>query len=645
MTTILDRMRMTITKSLEAVANATSVDNVQQKLDYITEQDFSELLEKEYKELVNKEFDNPKGKLNVYKKSRMMTTWYKNILGATYRISDKKLEDLPTDDPFIDHILAEFWKHEPMLAGAVYSMSAKMSTLSWNIVGRKNIVMPFADILDNMLSMSGRSWSDAISGTAQDFYTTNRGAFWYTERDGGNISGKLVEIGVMDSLCCALTGNPRKPVFYSSIATGQDLWLRPGEFQRYVSMPSPREINLGSGICAVFRAYKSARILLGLSMYDWEKLNNLPPEGVASVSGLSMDEFQDALALWRAARESNKSLTFPQVLWLIGSQPNSQVSVDLQSFSQMPESFNRRDVVEQYVNTLALVFGVDAREFWPISSGGLGTASESEIQHMKAKGKGPAEFLTNIERYLNGELPEDGGEFTFDTQDVGEDQLAASIAKGWIDAFMPLYAPGSGTAPSKTPMAPGVDRPEGGASQTNLNAGTGSGTEPLITKDQFLRLLVDRRVLPNWVVNDGKVIRTDIGITEKELANVSHDDNIVIRYKDGVFTYARPQYTLSNPANSISNVELPVARLIAQSSPTNGLAIDSNGSNVQEKQQPQPNIKGKPISDKEALRGPRVTKNTVKSEMELWLESPELAAYVATPDEHEYTQILNSVES
>ena len=588
-----------------------------------------------------KEWLKPDNKLKIYQNSTYLRTFYTNLLRN--KVSDTKavLQDLPPDDPYVDHVLADFWKNEPILAGAVYSMSTKMSALSWTMVGTKRLATQFANILDTAWSMNGQGWGDFLSVTAQDFYTVNRGAYWITPRRGSHLTGNLEELGAIDALCCAMTGNVRKPVFYSSVVTGQDLYLRQGEFARFVSMPSPREELFGNGVCAVHRAYKAARILLGLSRYDWEKLNNLPPEGVAAVTGLTQDEFQDSLAIWRQARKGNNSLTFPQVLWLLGAQPNTTVGVDFVGFSQIPESFDRGTVIDQYVNTLALDFGVDAREFWPISSGSLGTASETEVQHMKAKGKGPGEFISIVERWLNAELP-NGVEFGFDTQDVGEDQIAASIAKGWIDAFMPLYAPGNGTPQSKSPTAPGVTAPEGGASQSNMPQGQGQGAEPLINKDQFLRLLVDRRVLPNWVVNDKKVMRTDLGITEKELVDIDDDQPITITYKEGVFSYSRPvpyELYIELPIANLASKEFtPVQGTNGQADAVESIAADFNTI------EPESKIRGKPIPVGESLRGPRVKITTVKSELELWRQTPELAVYVPTPDEHEYTQVLESVE-
>ena len=377
-----------------------------------------------------------------------------------------------------DEYLNNFWRQEPILAGAVYSMAAKMTALRWSVTGRKNLATHAAKLLARaMYSINGNDWGGFIASTAQDFYTTDRGVFWETPKAGSKLLGKLQELAHIDSLNCTLTGNSKYPMIYQSQVTGQQLKFRPGEFIHFTSMPSPREKDLGIGFCAVSRAYKAAKLLIGLHDYDAEKLANLPPEGIAAITGLTKDEFRDAIDLWNAKRESKNSLTYPQVLWLIGSQPNSQVSVQFAGFSQIPESFDRNDVITQYVNTLALAFGVDAREFWPVSTSSLGTAAESEIQHMKAKGKGPGEFISIVERRINGELPE-GVNFGFDTQDIEEDASAAAVAKAWIDAYMPLTK-------------------------------AGGALEDIISKEDFMRLLADKAVLPDYMVHDDRIAVDD----------------------------------------------------------------------------------------------------------------------------------------
>lgn len=569
-------------------------------------------------------------------------------------------------DPARDMWLDDFWKTEPILAGAIYSMTAKMMSLKWTIIGKRRQAFTAASMLASAAHMGGNDWGGFIASTANDFYTKNRGAFWEVVRGSSRPTaaagqfGYMTELGHIDALACTLTGNADKPVVYQSEVTGQTIRFKPGEFIHFSSLPSPRELNLGIGFCAVDRAMRAAKLLVGLHDYDEEKLNNLPPEGVASISGMTMEEVNDAILLWKTKRESDDSLTFPQVLWLIGTQPNAEVKVVFTPFSTIPESFDRKSVVDQYVSTLALCFGVDAREFWPISSGALGTASESEIQHLKAKGKGPGEFISTTERYINSELP-DGVDFAYDTQDIEEDMTAAAVTKAWVDAFYPLYtgtpAGKSKASPSGKPNTEAVPNRE--EVPDNKGAQSGGGQpfgaafgapqpEQVVTKDQLLRLLADKGVLPDWLLSDDRLAIEDSGI---HLGKESSEEYSRFEWDGRVLKETRlPPIVIHKLASSV--VPYGTAPLLpATTTPPNGrknghsstgasdednkyeIALSRMKEVEDQAMAAQRNIHGDPIPDHESTRGTKITKRTIRDELERWRGHPVLSQYVPDIEE------------
>jgi hypothetical protein len=580
-------------------------------------------------------------RLQAYSTARELDGFYTSIFTHLFQtVKDGELP--PLDDPGRDEKLAAFWQEEPMLAGAVYSMSAKMTALRWTITGPKDLANYYAQILSSAVSMGPQyDWGSFISATAQDFYTTNRGVFWETARDVTGLRtdeeramAKLTGLAHIDALNCWPTGSSTHPVRYESALTGQRLRFRPWEVLRFTSLNSPREERMGRGYCAVDRAYKAAQLLLGLHKYDSEKLANLPPEGVAAVTGLTQEDFQDALTLWRAARKQNDSLTFPQILWLIGSVPNAEVNLDFIGFSQLPESFDRRIVVEQYINQLALTFGVDAREFWPISTSSLGTAAESEIQHLKAKGKGPGEFISLSERRINGEL-EEGVVFAWDTQDIAEDLQQASVAKAWVEALLPLTQGAGGPVsntqgglPTMNSATSAVPNKPVANQMPNPQVGPGGG-EPFLTREQFLRILADKGVLPNYLVDDDRKVVFDSSIQQKSFNDTS--DPIIITWSNGILSARRlPAYTLQQPLSQQILSEgnaTPVAPIPAQ--------VLKEGK-----------IRGKPIPEDEATRGNAATVAAVLDEIERWRNNPKLAGYVPGDGEDaELQKIISNVRS
>jgi hypothetical protein len=374
----------------------------------------------------------------------------------------------------------------------------------------------------------------------------------------------MSDLAYIDTRNCVLTGNADKPMYYTSSIVNDEHWYAPHEMIHFASMPLPEERDLGIGYCAVSRAARAAKLLMALHQYDAEKMNNLPPEGVAAITGLTDREFRQAIQMWLNERKKNNSLTFPQVLWLIGSNPGAKVSVDMTAFSSLPESFDRKTVVAQYVNTLALCFGVDAREFWSISSGALGTSTEAEVQHMKSRGKGGGEFITLVEQHLNAELPNDVT-FIFDKQDVEEDLVSAEVAKKWIDAYIQLLYPPVGL----------------------------EGAKPVLTVEEFKRLIAEKQVLPDWVVGDNKVAISSADVHKEDLQDI-------VRFVWTVGSKLR-EYTVYSMAQDVDSV-----------------VTKENGSK----------IRGKPIRDEEVERGASVTAKSVRSVHDWWGKIPELSDLV-----------------
>jgi hypothetical protein len=90
------------------------------------------------------------------------------------------------------------------------------------------------------------------------------------------------------------------------------------------------------------------------------------------------------------------------------------------------------------------------REFWPLSSGSLGTATETEVMHQKAKGKGIGKVISTLERAINWKVLPSSIEFKFDFQDDEEDLLRAQIEDAKTTTIMKMWDPiGQPVAPTE----------------------------------------------------------------------------------------------------------------------------------------------------------------------------------------------------
>lgn len=364
-----------------------------------------------------------------------------------------------------DAKLREFAREEPILAGAVATMSSKATALDWQITGGRNRVSRFHEVLGE--AEDGKGWSYFLDRLVQDYVCTDLGGVVELARDGQG--GPVSALYNIDSTTCSLTGNSKAPLRYlPKVGDGRALPLLPGDFVRTVDMPANDETKFGLGYCAVSRALKAAKVLMALYRYEDEHLSDLPPAGIASITGMTADEVSRAFTLYQARRESKEQQTFKGVLWLAATaSPVQPIDVKLTPFSTLPDHFDKEKAMTLYVYTLALDFGVDVREFWPASQTGA-TKAEAEVQAQKAKGKGFGRMLSDIERAINWDVLPKGLEFAFDLQDSGDDLMKHQIHQAAIEGVRRLWEP--------------------------TQAGDG-----IITTDEARRWLAEQGVLPAWI--------------------------------------------------------------------------------------------------------------------------------------------------
>lgn len=361
--------------------------------------------------------------------------------------------------------LREFARVEPILAGAVASMVSKLVSLDWQIVGGRNRVRRYHEILAE--AEDGLGWSHFVDRWAQDYLTTDGGGFVELARDGEG--GPVAALYNLDSARVVPTGNASIPYRYHPASGDRAIPLFPHDFALAVDMPSADESKLGIGFCAVSRALKAARVLLALYAYDEEQLSDLPPKGLAAITGLTQSEVMEAFKLYDARRREKQQTTFKGVLWLAAlANPLQQIDVKLVPFSTLPDHFDRQQAITLYVYTLALDFGVDVREFWPASQTGA-TKAEAEIQAQKAKGKGFGRALMAFEREINWKVLPPGLQFSFDQKDSEDDLARETIRARVIDNVRRLWEPSPAT-------------------------GTG-----IISTEEARRLLAEAQAVPNWL--------------------------------------------------------------------------------------------------------------------------------------------------
>jgi hypothetical protein len=358
-----------------------------------------------------------------------------------------------------------FAREEPILAGAIASMSSKLVSVDWQIVGGRNRVRRYHEMLAE--AEDGAGWSWFIDRLAQDYLATDVGGVVELAREGQ--AGPVGAVYNIDAARVGLTGNANTPIRYRPWNGDKEIALGPADFFRVVDSPSPDEAMFGLGFCAVSRALKASRVLLALYKYESEQLADLPPKGFAAITGMTVDEVEEAFARFEARRDQKKQTTYKGTVFLASiASPMQPIDVKLVPFANLPDGFDKAQAIQTYVYTLALDFGVDVREFWPASQTGA-TKAEAEIQAAKAKGKGYGRMVSAVERAINWNALPDSLEFQFDLRDSEDDLFKANIRARLIENARRLWEP---------------------------NQATGMG---IVSTEEARRMLVEDDVVPEWL--------------------------------------------------------------------------------------------------------------------------------------------------
>ena len=335
-----------------------------------------------------------------------------------------------------------------LLAGTISTVIAKVAGTGWYLEGPERTANLYRKIFLQQSDFGG-GWDSLMAKCVADYLTQDAGGWIERIREGEE--GAALGLAALDNSQMWISGDPEYPASYTTAFQADAEpdkrdWqkLTRAQLIHLVDTPSPRERMLGVGFCAVSRALTTARILMDIARYERERLSDLPPAGFLLLNNMSQQQWGDLQKSYDVRQRQRGNEIWRQVMVAFGLDPSVPLSAELVSFSQLPEAFDKQTTTEIAIYSFALAFRIDPREIWPVSSGSLGTATETEVMHMKARAKGAGLILTQLERAFNDGLTLPASlNFKFDFQDTEEDQASAAIAQQKADFIRKLWEPSS----------------------------------------------------------------------------------------------------------------------------------------------------------------------------------------------------------
>ena len=304
-----------------------------------------------------------------------------------------------------DAQLRSFWHTEPILASAVYMMAASLSVMGWAIepadpdkARPKNTIMAVKRMLNN--ADRGNGWHEFMVKLATDVYTTDNGAFIELIRRENRPDSPVIGIAHLDSYRCYRTGDPETPVIYKD-RMGVEHELKYWHVQTVEEMPSPIETMYGGQVCAVSRCLAAAQVIRDIRQYKHEKVSGLNPRAIHLISGFNQKVIEDNMTQMEETAYNRNLVRYVTAPIIATVDPNANISHEQIDMASLPDGFDEESTLQWYVAQLAMAFGVDYQEFAPLPGGTLGSSQQSEILHLKSRGKGPSLMIDTLEHVFN----------------------------------------------------------------------------------------------------------------------------------------------------------------------------------------------------------------------------------------------------
>ena len=381
-----------------------------------------------------------------------------------------------------DEFLLKFVEGEPNLMGVISSVVEVDTNRGWRLVGGRNQVMRYTDILHNYQAAEGFfGWRPGMASASRSFWNTDMGMVVEVGRQGKK--GPVRGFFAVDPTTIKLTGNNKYPIKY--YGDEDTFHWTPEDYFRTASLPAVQQDLAGMGYCAASRAFELAVLMMAVYAHDKEMLGARAPTGLLLLQGISQTQWDDAMIIREAGLDAKERQYYGAVAIL--ASKNLTLDAKLIALSQLPKGFNRREWVDLIMYGYALCFGYDASEFFPVQFGAIGRGTETEVQHEKATAKGRLAFALGFQEQLQYFLP-DTLLFQFDVRDDKGDQIRAESQAAQVRVVTSMF-------------------------ESGLSFGMG-----LISRPQALALLANYDIIPSeWVPSDVEIQTDKEGGTEIDI--------------------------------------------------------------------------------------------------------------------------------
>jgi len=324
-----------------------------------------------------------------------------------------------------DRLLRYYWKQEPIISGAIYSIAARLKALDYKLIGEDQLHEELA-LMFKQADFNG-GLRQLIEKTVQDIMTQDNGAFWELVGPGNpdaELVGGVVEgINYLDPAQCYRTFDPDYPILYIDPINGSRHRIHATRVLMFSNMPQPNELARNVGVSHLSRVLLSVRLMHSIQQYRREKSSGQFERAIGYGTGITQGTLRKLLQMVQYEDETSGYTRYGKIPFFTSM---NEITLNILDLASIPDGFDLMKETEVYVNTVALCFGVDTRELWPATQTGA-TKADASIQNMKSRGKGLADLITMLEDTINDYIVPEGVTFEFDFVDDEHDRDTADL--------------------------------------------------------------------------------------------------------------------------------------------------------------------------------------------------------------------------
>ena len=330
--------------------------------------------------------------------------------------------------------------------GTKSGLIKRFGATPYELKGGRNLTGYFDGVLRYAQFNAG--FRQLIELLANDYLVFNGGAYMEVIAPGSPLrppTGRVMGLAHLVSYACVPTGNPEYPVVYTD-RLGKLHLLHHTRVVHFIDTPDGDQNHPGYGRSALWRAIAICQRQILMGRYVVTSLDDKPPPGLLLVGGMTREKWETVWTKYRSDQSMDEKPDWGRTLALFGVDADHAPKVESVAFTVPPQSFDYKVYVELDVHEFALAVGVDIQDLWELTSGNLGSAGQSEVQHAKSRGKTYGEFLATFERAMNNYVLPTSLEFEFKISDPYEANERAQNAQLWAGV---LSAVGSALTPDE----------------------------------------------------------------------------------------------------------------------------------------------------------------------------------------------------